>query len=166
MIKLFLNIKPREADKAEKGFSLIELLVVIAITGIISAMAGYSYLRGLSERKVISASRNLYAGFKEALSLAVNRGENISISCSVASDSYLISDSDNNTIRQYVFPDYIDLYSASGSGKFTYNSRGMMGAGSGKVKIRYRPGSGPLARGIRVTSAGGLSLIDEKDSNW
>jgi len=149
--------------KPNAGFTLIEVMVAIAILGLIAGTSVYSFLNGLPERRVRAASRHLYAGIQKARSEAVKRGLRMTITFDIAADSLRITDAEDKTIGSYAFAGYIDLYEATGDNSFTYNSRGM--GESGTVRIRYCK-SGATKRGVRVTSAGGIALIDETDSNW
>ena len=151
--------------KTTSGFTLIELMVVIAIIGIVSATTVYSYLGGNPDRRVRGASRDLYAGFREASAQAVNRSRNVTITFNFgATDSYTISDIGGN-IETNTFPAWIDLYNlagGSGANTFVYNSRGMINGISGSLLIQYAPNNNAATKmGVRVTSAGGISLIDE-----
>ncbi len=151
--------------KTMSGFTLIELMIVIAIVGIVSATTAYSYLSGNPDRRIRGASRDLYAVFREASSQAVNRSRNVTITFNFgAPDSYTISDIGGN-IETNTFPAWIDLYNllgGSGANTFVYNSRGMINGVSGSVLIRYAPNNNAATNmGVRVTSAGGMSLIDQ-----
>jgi prepilin-type N-terminal cleavage/methylation domain-containing protein len=153
--------------KNKAGFTLIELMVTIAIFGIIAGISGNSFLRGLPNRRVISASRDLYANINMARSQAVNRSEDVTITFDLANDRLAITDINGNEIGRHDFPDHIDLYEVTGGDNFyTFNSRGMKNVPSSRVRLRYT-GAGALARGVRVTTAGGISMIDETDpDNW
>lgn len=154
--------------KKKAGFTLIELMVTIAVLAILTGIAGYQFLSGLPERRVLSASRDLYAGLQEARSKAVTRGEKITISFNTGDGSYTISDSDGDQIAEHTFPDFIDLYEITpggGDDSYTFDTRGMKTGDSGRVRIEYYK-SGPVKRGVRVTQAGGISLIEESDENW
>ncbi len=151
--------------KATSGFTLIELMVVIAIIGIVSATSVYSYLGGNPDRRVRGASRDLYEGFREASSQAVIRSRNVTITFNFgATDSYTISDVGGN-IETNIFPAWINLYGlagGSGGNTFVYNPRGMINGVSGSVLIQYGPDNNAATdMGVRVTSAGGISLIDQ-----
>jgi len=139
----------------------MEMMVVIAIIGIVSSIAVYTYMSGNPERRVRGASRDLYAGFKQASSQAVNRSLDVTITFTLgAIDSYTITDA-NGPIANNNFPDFIDLYKLSAN-TFVYNSRGMLTGASGSVLIRYGPNTNAATRmGVSVTSAGGISLVDE-----
>ena len=149
--------------KTMSGFTLIELMIVIAIVGIVSATSVYSYLGGNPDRRVRGASRDLYAAFKQASSQAVNLSQNVSITFNTGAESFTITNAAGNVLEIDTFPAWIDLYDLSGrSNIFVYNSRGMINGVSGSMLIRYRPNNNAATNmGVRVTSAGGISLIDQ-----
>ena len=150
------------------GFTLIEMMIVIAIISMLSIATVPSYLGSNPDRRLRAASRELYAGFKEASSQALNRSENITITFNLAAESFSITDSTNTQITNHIFSPFIDIYSVTAGGggiSITYNSRGM--AQSGKVKLQYQQdNNAAIKMGVRVTSAGGISIIDERDSDW
>ncbi len=150
--------------KKSAGLTLIELMAAIAIFGILAGVAGYYYLGGLPNRRVLSESRELYRAIQNARSEAVNRGEDVTITFDLANDSFTPS----TTSGPIPFPDYIDLYKASGGGgdnSYTFTPRGLLDGDTGRVKIKYhRPG--PIEMGVLITKAGGISLIDETDDSW
>ena len=150
--------------KTNTGFTLIEVMVTIAILGILTGISFYCFLNGLPERRVRAASRNLYAGLQETRSEAVKRGERITITFDPAADSYRITDANGNQIGGHSFAEYIDLYEVTRKdNSFTYNSRGMGVSATARIQY-FKPGSAKM--GVRVTSAGAIALIDEKDDNW
>lgn len=152
--------------KRNAGFTLIELMVTIAIIAIMSGVGFYSFLSGMPDRRVLKSVRDLYVGIQDARSEAVSRGQNITIEFN--SGNFVITDPDDNEIRRHDFPDYIDLYSVTAGGSddvYTFNARGMKTGVNGIVRIQYTR-EGPLRRGVRVTSAGGVSMIDENSANW
>jgi len=149
----------------ESGFTLIELMVVIAIIGIISGTSAYAYLSGNPGRRVRGAARDLYAGFREASSQAVNLSQNVTITFNTGAESYTITDAAGTVLATNTFPAWIDLYNLSGANAanaFVYNSRGMINGVSGSLLIQYGPSNNAATKmGVRVTSAGGISVIDE-----
>jgi general secretion pathway protein G len=62
------DVKPRQRDHSQSGFTLIEMLVVITIIGLIVALVGPRVLNYLSESKV-KAARIQIQSFTSALDL-------------------------------------------------------------------------------------------------
>jgi prepilin-type N-terminal cleavage/methylation domain-containing protein len=162
-----------DLQRKESGFTLIELITVIAVFAILAGISGYSYLSGLPDRKLMAASRDLYSAINSARSMAVSMCENISIVFDTKSNACTFIDSDGNLLKKSIkLPGCIEIYEISGREpntedlRYTYNSRGIKAnARSGTVRIKYhRPGY--MKMGVRVTSAGGISVISDSDSNW
>lgn len=155
------------------GFTLIELIVTIAIFAALAGIGGYSYLGGLPERRVAAACRDLYAAIHEARSEAVRRCADVSIVFDPGRGRCTIRDAGGNPLKPpLVLPGHVEICEATGNdgegeGKvvYTFNSRGMKYPPSGKVKIAYhKPGYRKM--GVRVTSAGGIAVIDETGGAW
>lgn len=86
-------IKKYAEDRA--GFAFVELMIVIALIGIMSAIAVPSYLRSLPEKRLRSATMNLYADMQKARLLAVKRNTNVFIQFNATEKSYSISIDEN-----------------------------------------------------------------------
>ena len=150
--------------KKEVGFSLIELVAAMAILAVLAGISGYVYLSGLPQRRVMAASRHLYAGIHEARSEAVKRCERVSIVFNAPSGNYEIRDANGTRLGgPYHLPESIEFdgvtgSSGSGAARFTFNSRGMKtNARSGRVKVKYCK-SGSTDMQIRVTSTGAIAI--------
>jgi type IV fimbrial biogenesis protein FimT len=61
------------------GFSFVELMVVIALVGILAAIGVPNFLRGLPEKKLKGAARNLYADMQRARLLAVKENRSVRV---------------------------------------------------------------------------------------
>ena len=152
--------------KDQSGFTLLELMTTIALVAVLSGVGGYSYLNGMPERRVVRATRDLYNGIQNARSEAIERGQNITITFN--SGDFIITDPGGTELSRHTFPPYIDLYSVTAGGagdQYVFNERGMKTGVNGRVRIQYTR-TGPLKRGVRVTSVGGITMIDETDPNW
>ncbi len=71
------RIKKYATDRA--GFSFSELMIVMAMVAILSAIATPSILRGLPEKRLKNAARNLYADMQRARLQAVQENRKISV---------------------------------------------------------------------------------------
>ncbi|MCI5126898.1 MAG: prepilin-type N-terminal cleavage/methylation domain-containing protein [Candidatus Electrothrix sp. AUS3] len=78
-----------------RGFSFVELMVVIALIGILSALSIPSILRGLPEKRLKAAARNVYADLQKARLLAVKKNKKITVRFN-ESDRYYYFDEDES----------------------------------------------------------------------
>ncbi|MCI5136458.1 MAG: prepilin-type N-terminal cleavage/methylation domain-containing protein [Candidatus Electrothrix sp. AW2] len=77
------------------GFSFVELMVVIALVGILSAISIPFILRGLPEKRLKAAARNVYADLQKARLLAVKKNKKITVRFN-ESDRYYYFDEDED----------------------------------------------------------------------
>jgi len=82
---------------AELGFSFVELMVVVALISMLSAIALPSLLRGLPEKRLKAAARNLYADMQRARLLAVKKGKKVPVKfiTSISPGYYYFDENDN-----------------------------------------------------------------------
>ncbi len=84
-----------DAQQEIRGFSFVELMVVIALIGILSAISLPSILRGLPEKRLKAAARNVYADLQKARLLAVKKNKKITVRFN-ESDRYYYFDEDED----------------------------------------------------------------------
>lgn len=149
------------------GLTLVELLTVLAIVAVLSGIGGFWLLRGMPERRLMSASRELYCGLRKAQSRAVARGDLMTVIFNPASGTFSVTDSDGNRLSRTTLPGYIDLYEITGDGKdenqYFFNSRGIKTGMSGSVRIRYRK-PGYDWRRVMVRSTGAMTIQRSSDN--
>lgn len=81
-------MKLKKYVTGKTGFSFVELMVVLALISVLSAIALPSLLGGLSEKRLKSAARNLYADLQKARLLAVKGNKNVTVSFNSSSGEY------------------------------------------------------------------------------
>ncbi|MCI5178213.1 MAG: prepilin-type N-terminal cleavage/methylation domain-containing protein [Candidatus Electrothrix sp. AW3_4] len=85
----------QQEQQGIRGFSFVELMVVIALIGILSAMSLPSLLKGLPEKRLKAAARNVYADLQKARLLAVKKNKKITVRFN-ESDRYYYFDEDED----------------------------------------------------------------------
>ena len=87
-----------ECTKRERnGFSFVELMVVIALVGALAAISMPSFLRGMPEKRVKAAARNMYANLQKARLLAVKRNRKVTVRFHEADGYYYIDEDEKGT---------------------------------------------------------------------
>ncbi|MCI5125053.1 MAG: prepilin-type N-terminal cleavage/methylation domain-containing protein [Candidatus Electrothrix sp. AR5] len=114
-----------------KGFTFAELMVVIAVIGVLSAVGIPSFMRGMPERRLKNATRNLYADLQKARLLAVKENRDITVRFfdsvgSVERGYFFDEDGDTEPIRDFTDSDVL------------YGCKAAIDAG---VKNTWRPSS-------------------------
>lgn len=145
----------------QRGATLLELLTVIGIVAVLSAAGGIGLLRGMPERRMMNAARDLYGVLRKAQSLAVVRGETVSANFSPASGTISLANADGKVVSRIRLPGYVEIYEIRGDGRdenrFFFNSRGIKTGVSGSVRIRYyKPGYD--WRQVLVRSTGSMTI--------
>ncbi|MCI5194709.1 MAG: prepilin-type N-terminal cleavage/methylation domain-containing protein [Candidatus Electrothrix sp. AW5] len=122
----------QQEQQGIRGFSFVELMVVIALIGILSAISLPSLLKGLPEKRLKAAARNVYADLQKARLLAVKKNKKITVRFN-ESDRYYYFDEDKKGTAGYKewnpdeirgnLADYGDvIYGKGGAVKKWYNS--------------------------------------------
>ncbi len=157
--------------KSRHGVTLVELMAAMAILAVLSGMAGFGILRGMPERRMMSAAREIYCGLRQAQAKAVSLNERIAVNFDPDTEAFSLIDTEGNTISRTKLPGYIDLYQVTGDNEknnhFFFNSRGIKTGISGSVAIKY-PRPGYSRRRVRVTSVGSMVIqrSDDDGNNW
>lgn len=150
-----------------RGVTLLELLTVLAIMAVLAGLGGIGIMRGMPERRLMSASRDLYCGLRRAQAQAVARGDLITVSFSPEADEFAMTDSAGNILSRVKFPGYIDLYDITGDGKtvnnYFFNPLGIKTGVSGSVCLRYRKPGYDLRR-VQVRSTGSMTIQRSNDN--
>ncbi len=150
-----------------RGVTLLELLTAMAILAVLAGIGGFGVLRGMPERHLTNASRDLYCGLRKAQSLAVARGELITVNFSPETDVLSLTDTDGNLLSRTKLPGYIDLYDIKGDNeqenRYFFNSRGIKTGVSGSVCLRYRK-PGYALRRVLVRSTGSMTVQRSSDN--
>ncbi|MEW6077148.1 MAG: GspH/FimT family pseudopilin [Thermodesulfobacteriota bacterium] len=150
-----------------RGVTLMELLTVLAILAVLAGIGGIGILRGMPERRLMSASRELYCALRQAQAQAVARGERVAVTFSPEADEFSMTDSAGNLLSRIKLPGYIDLYEITGDGKtenqYFFNSLGIKTGVSGSVCLRYQKPGYDLRR-VQVRSTGSMVIQRSSDN--
>ncbi len=153
--------------KDNRGVTLVEMLTALAILAILSAAGGVGLLRGMPERRMMSAARDLYCDLRKAQSRAIAAGETVTVNFSLEKNILSLVDAGGQTVSETRLPGFIDLCEIKGDRdddrRFYFNSRGIKTGVSGSVWIRYhKPGYD--WRQVLVRSSGSMAIRRSSDS--
>lgn len=81
-----------------QGVTLVELMLVIALFAVLSAVSIPAILRGLPEKRLKSAVRNLYADLQKARLLAVKGNKKVVVRFHEADGYYYIDEDKKDTV--------------------------------------------------------------------
>ena len=157
--------------KRQHGFTLLELLTVLAIVAVCAGIGGIGLLRGMPERRMMSAARDLYRDLRKAQSRAIARGEEITVDFGPESGTISLIDAGGHVFARKKLPGYIDLFEIRGDGeaenRFFFNSRGIKTGVSGSVWIRYyKPGCDWRQVVVRSTGAMRIRRSGDNGKTW
>lgn len=162
-----------------KGFTLIELTVTLALLGIMSAISIPSYFSWLPRHRLQTSVRHIYDDMNMARSRAVKTNADIGIKFDPSNETYRIFidanqnqtyDTGETVLSTGTLENDVDIIRSTFTSGDThgFNSRGMSADTSSNVYDVYLTNSTGLFLGVRVSVAGGLSIISSTDggTNW
>ncbi|MEA1946702.1 MAG: GspH/FimT family pseudopilin [Thermodesulfobacteriota bacterium] len=158
----------------KKGFTIIEVTVTLAILGIISAIAIPSYVSWLPKHRLQTSVRNIYDDLNMARSRAVRTNIVAVAIFNIPQDTYTIfldTSGDGllngveTVLSNGLLADGVDVTGTTFSfNTLGFNNRGMPATAlNGQDDDVYLTNSSGLFIGVRVTIAGGLSIITSTD---
>ncbi|MFP4040104.1 MAG: GspH/FimT family pseudopilin [Desulfosudaceae bacterium] len=152
--------------KNNQGVTLAELIISVAVAGVVATFGGISFLKGMPERRVAAATRDVYAWMQKARSEAVKTCRPVKLAFDVGQDRLVLMDEDDQPVMSHVLDERIDLYKVTGGNPLIFNPRGMKIGHSGNVYLSS--GDGNHTRRVRVTSVGSIAIQYPWDGhgNW
>ena len=158
----------------KKGFTLIEITVTLAILGIISAIAIPSYFSWLPKYRLQTSVRHIYDDLNMARSGAVRTNIVAVAIFNIPNDNYTIFldtsgngilDGSETVISNGRLEDGVDIYGSTfSSNTLGFNNRGMPATAlTGQDDSVFLRNPSGLYMGVRVNTAGGLTIINSTD---
>lgn len=77
--KISLCARLMKASLSQRGFTLIELMVTIAMVVILGTLAAPSFQQTIASSRLTTATNDLYTSLAQARSLAIKRGERVTV---------------------------------------------------------------------------------------
>jgi len=158
----------------KNGFTFIEITVTLAILGIISAISIPSYFSWLPKYRLQTSVRNIYDDLNMAKSRAV-RNNTVAVAIfDIPNDTYTIFldtsspvnwalDAGETVLSTGNLEDGVDITNTTFTANtYGFNNRGMTQTPAIPGDVHLTNSSG-LFIGVRVNSAGGLSIISSTD---
>jgi len=126
----------------QKGFTLLEMLVAVVIVGIIAAIASPRWMRFLEERRLVSATDQIYSAVREAQSQSQYKGTSWRLSVRERSDLIELAVHSNATPAALAKWEAIDAKAIQIDGETTFaNSGGIYYVRfDSKGNVKYRLG--------------------------
>jgi prepilin-type N-terminal cleavage/methylation domain-containing protein len=154
----------------KKGFTFVEIAVTLAILAIISAISIPSYFSWLPRYRLQTSVRQIYDDMNMAKFRAVRINSDSGIEFDSNNENYRVFiDTDQDQIRDAgetvistgTLENGVDIIQTTfAANTYGFNSRGMAAGTTGDVYLTNPSG---LFLGVRVNSAGGLTIINSTD---
>lgn len=160
----------------KNGFTLTEVTVTLSILGIMTAISVPSYFSWLPRHRLQTSVRQIYDDMNLAKFRAVKDNTVAVITFNTATNTYSVFlDSNGNwaldaaetAIRSNAPMERdVSIYDSTfPANTYGFNNRGLSASNTGEVHLTNPSG---LYLGVRVNTAGGISIITSSDSgaNW
>ncbi|MFO7556559.1 MAG: GspH/FimT family pseudopilin [Desulfobacterales bacterium] len=157
----------------KKGFTLTEVTVTLSILGIMTAISVPSYFSWLPRHRLQTSVRQIYDDMNLAKFRAVKDNKDVWIEFNTGTGTYTVFFDDSVSNGSYdtgetiiksnaALENDVNITAANTCG---FNNRGLSASNTGEVHLTNPSG---LYLGVRVNTAGGISIISSSDSgaNW